>query len=162
MSTPQRRTRANRRCIWTGEYRRVLILSRDPWSLRKLHYTPITPGIAQHLLTLLAAHHGRPMPTLYWGVGRAQASFRHNRISLPSLPFMVNTRTSVGSLTVGLILHEFAHLLAPVYRGNGRRDPHGHVFTIVLDCLVALAPTLLTPSRIPRAFLRSLQTHKPA
>jgi hypothetical protein len=114
------------------EYPEVLAASRDPHRLIALHEARCDEGTALTIMAWLLKERpiARPLKTVFAGNrGRATSMKRRpngDYVSWISLP----TITS-GRLRIGIVLHEYAHLLTPGAK-------HGHVFTSMLDDLCEL------------------------
>jgi hypothetical protein len=130
-----------------AEYDHVLERSSAPETLIKLHETPCTEQEAIAILHWLDTQRARrlfrdaplPMRLYFMGYrGRAGMKIRqgkaHHHMSLPSGAVNGGRR-----LRVGLVLHEYAHLVAP----SGEK--HGKIFVDILDDLVRLFNTGTMP-----------------
>jgi hypothetical protein len=113
------------------EYACVCRATRDPRLLLEAKLTKIKEADAAALLELLAEQHGCEAPNVTWGK-RGWAKPRRRRIHLPKSP----------DLSVGTVVHEFAHLVAPPTGGPRPFRHHGPTFVENLDRLLVISHPL--------------------
>lgn len=132
-----------------GEYEQVAKHSRDITRLDEVHSIPITRKEAEDILTDVCAYLKVRRPKLSFGAKYGKAYHNDYRISLPSSGWCKGFDRAhgwkrYGTLRVGLVLHELAHLLTPIKRtATGRGIHHGADFTRNLDTLIEVWYKLL-------------------
>jgi hypothetical protein len=119
------------------EYARVLSRSRDPELLRRLHARAISPTDAEALVALVFETAHRTAPRVVFRGYRGHSNIKTMTITLPAAGNRIapSSGIGIGSLRVGIVLHECAHLLAQ--RFTTRDLCHGPVFVGHLDALCA-------------------------
>ena len=101
------------------EYRMVICNSTNPTRLIRLHRTACKPLVATMMNIILSKRYAIVQPRLTFGCKYGHAN--KGRIALPDN----------GRLRIGLVLHEFAHVLD--LTNIGWSAPHGPRFVRILD-----------------------------
>lgn len=115
------------------EYSCVARTTRDPMLMIEANETSISKGDAEALAELMADDCGRARRKITWGK-RAWAKPNENRIHLPEQGCCLNA---------GIVLHEFAHLVAPESPlVAGRYRHHDAGFVAALDKLLVESSAL--------------------
>lgn len=124
-----------------GEYKSVGRMTREPDLMRKANMTPMTDTQARVLIGALAKLRGIDGVAVRFvhraSRGRA-TSLPHGgyRITLSSIPLPPDRKDRpYGLLRVGLVLHEFAHVVMFADPAT-RREAHGPAFVAALDRLL--------------------------
>ena len=112
--------------------------------LKLAHRTPMVPEDARALVDLLSGHFGIAAPQVRFRVrsyGKAGPLGRY--IVLPR-ERMRPASGAIGYLRVGIVVHEFAHILARLLHG---RVEHGLQFVQVLDAVLRVSQPLWEETR---------------
>ncbi len=126
-----------------GEYVGVTQRSRQPNLLRHAHQTPTVPEEARVLVQILAEHFNIPAPAVRFRVrsyGRARRT--QYDILLPRERMRPGNSPTIGHLRVGIVLHEFAHLLHHKRCPDIRCLDHGLEFCRILDEVLTVSEPL--------------------
>lgn len=136
-----------------GEYPAVARGSGQRDLLRRAHQTPLTVVQAQGMLQTLAESHEIAGLTLRFHASHRGSTIRRagkTVVRLPATPLPADSLGAPsGYLRLGVVLHEFAHVLLGAQKPA--RPPHGVEFVQSLDALLALGEYALGTGTEPEA-----------
>lgn len=128
-----------------GEYDIVARFTDFHDLLKRYHITPMTKEEALKVTEILCQKHNisfkrmkinwREKGRAYGGIKKAKGK-RIGYMSLPTTPYDPIKDIVNGHLTVGTVLHEFAHVIVHSRRIPMNGQPHGRIFTEILDRLL--------------------------
>lgn len=116
-----------------GEYQRVSEWSTQYFRLSQAHSTPITRENAYELIKKLALRYSIKNLLVEWIAGRFKGRGGKKK-GRPFVQLPTEAGSGVGYLRVGLVLHEFAHVIRETSANPGM--PHGREFVATLDKLL--------------------------